>query len=613
MSPRSHLLHALALGFALAATVWDGAPTAFWAAAVAAVAGAYIDTALVARRRKFDEPAPIAVDEAPAAAPEPEPEPEPATVDLAPALRDLADKLSSGDLTARLSALDGADEAATSALNAALASLNAAVDESLALADIAAEGDLTARVTGAYEGHCRVLAEALNGLLDGLSQLAGALRQAVDDNDTRSARMAEVAASLNARSREQVTAFEALEADFADIRGGLDRVSAGAAESGEAIEATVNAAAIGRARIAEAVEAISRVEQSSKEIDGVADLISGVSQQSQLLSVNASVEAARAGAAGAGFGIVASEMGTLGARTEEAAQRIAQISKGAAADVAEGARLVAEAVDAIERIDAASTSAATASKQILESTDEELERLAQCRGRMTKKHEDVTANLELAASANMLADELAENAEALRKISSRFLLDDAQIIDAVRRCAAQASAELEQAVDQGEISLEDLFSRTYQEIEGTNPKQFMTPYVPITDRRLSPIVETVFGLNPGVAFGAIMNDDGFLPTHSRKFSKPQGSDPVWNTSNCRNRRFFNDRVGLACGKSTAPHLLQVYRRDMGGGVFVTMKDASAPIIVKGRHWGGFRIGYRSAQDEATAGAPGRGATATPRR
>ena len=67
---------------------------------------------------------------------------------------------------------------------------------------------------------------------------------------------------------------------------------------------------------------------------------------------------------------------------------------------------------------------------------------------------------------------------------------------------------------------------------------------------------------------------------------------MWNTANCRNRRIFDDRVGLAAGRNTKPFLLQLYRRDMGGGKSVMMKDLSVPITVRGRHWGGFRMGYR---------------------
>ena len=65
-----------------------------------------------------------------------------------------------------------------------------------------------------------------------------------------------------------------------------------------------------------------------------------------------------------------------------------------------------------------------------------------------------------------------------------------------------------------------------------------------------------------------------------------------NTANGRNRRIFNDRVGLRAGQNTKPFLLQSYRRDMGG-IFVAMKDASAPIFVQGRHWGGLRLAYKA--------------------
>jgi methyl-accepting chemotaxis protein len=55
---------------------------------------------------------------------------------------------------------------------------------------------------------------------------------------------------------------------------------------------------------------------------------------------------------------------------------------------------------------------------------------------------------------------------------------------------------------------------------------------------------------------------------------------------------FNDRVGLAAGRNTKPFLLQTYRRDMGGGTFALMKDVSAPVTVRGRHWGGLRVAYK---------------------
>src|SRR3546814_6864318 len=110
----------------------------------------------------------------------------------------------------------------------------------------------------------------------------------------------------------------------------------------------------------------------------------------------------------------------------------------------------------------------------------------------------------------------------------------------------------------------------------------------LTDEVLPAIQAPVLDFSERVVFCACVDVNGYLPTHNLKFGQPQGGDPVWNAANCRNRRIFNDRVGLAAGRNTESFLLQTYRRDMGGGNFVMMKDVSAPIVVAGKHWGGVR-------------------------
>ena len=145
----------------------------------------------------------------------------------------------------------------------------------------------------------------------------------------------------------------------------------------------------------------------------------------------------------------------------------------------------------------------------------------------------------------------------------------------------------------GEIGLDALFDRQYRPVPGTDPVQMTTRFVDFTDRVLPAIQEPAVAADDRIAFCAAVDENGYLPTHNRKFSEPQRpGDPAWNTANCRNRRIFNDRVGLAAGRNTEPFLLQTYRRDMGGGQFVLMKDISAPIVVDGRHWGGLRLAIR---------------------
>jgi len=148
------------------------------------------------------------------------------------------------------------------------------------------------------------------------------------------------------------------------------------------------------------------------------------------------------------------------------------------------------------------------------------------------------------------------------------------------------STAFEQAIADGRISKTALFTRRYSAIAGSNPQQVMAPFTDLTDRLLPPIQEATLDMTANVAVCAAVDSDGYLPTHNAKFSHPQSDDPDWNMANCRNRRIFGDRVGPKAGRSTAKFLLQVYRRDMGGGSFALMKDLSAPIVVNGRHWGG---------------------------
>ena len=119
-----------------------------------------------------------------------------------------------------------------------------------------------------------------------------------------------------------------------------------------------------------------------------------------------------------------------------------------------------------------------------------------------------------------------------------------------------------------------------------------TRFLDATDRLFPAIQEPMLSVDPRIVFCAAVDRNGYLPTHNRKFSQPQGNDVAWNTANSRNRRIFNDRVGLAAGRSTQPFLVQTYRRDMGNGQFALMKDVSAPISIRGRHWGGVRVAYK---------------------
>ncbi len=368
-------------------------------------------------------------------------------------------------------------------------------------------------------------------------------------------------------------------------------------------------------RISTLVDGVSGIEQQLRLLDeslgGVKQVsgdIQSVARQTNLLALNATIEAARAGDAGKGFAVVAGEVKLLASQTAEAAgvidSTISEVSKNVhqlidsggkailiADNVNEGVTVINSAVksfsDMATNMQSDTSSIAAASSQSLlqcESMRTSIERAAD---------EMQDANGALDQADKRIKGILAQSEKLIANVAgSGRRVRDSAIIDCVKQAALQVGKIFEDAVKCGEITSTQLFDDQYEPIEGTDPQQFLTGFVRLTDKRVSPILEQIADSDSRIVFCAAVDRNGYLPTHNRKFSHPQKlDDPGWNNSHCRNRRIFNDRTGLACGRNTEPFLLQTYRRDMGNGEFALMYDCSAPIFVDGKHWGGFRMGF----------------------
>jgi methyl-accepting chemotaxis protein len=427
---------------------------------------------------------------------------------------------------------------------------------------------------------------------------------------------------VTVRVKRQAELFEELRAVAGETTAGNERI-AGAARHAQEVAGhatgqmtnsleTVNASLKDIHGLVEGVAGMERqiddLRIAIARVGKVAGGIAAIARQTNLLALNATIEAARAGEAGRGFAVVAGEVKLLAGQTAEATREIeatlgdltAQterlVAEGNAStlraeSVREGTRRIGTVIDmagrAMTELDGEAMRIAEAAQAIEGQCAALTHHVSDLVGSVARSSDNLEGargriNNLLAVSEALIGLTAASGAET----------SDTPLLDAVQDAARRIGAVFEGAVARGDIREADLFDRDYKPVPNTDPQQLTARFTAFTDRVLPEIQEPLLVLDSRIAFCAAVDANGYLPTHNVKFSKPQGPDPVWNAANCRNRRLFNDRTGLAAGRNTKPILLQTYRRDMGGGQFVLMKDASAPIYVNGRHWGGFRMGYR---------------------
>jgi methyl-accepting chemotaxis protein len=355
-------------------------------------------------------------------------------------------------------------------------------------------------------------------------------------------------------------------------------------------------------------ERLEELEGALGEVSTMSRDIQKIARQTNLLALNATIEAARAGEAGKGFAVVATEVKTLARQTADVTDGIDQTVGKLSGSVTD---LISSSTDTLRMADSVNSGVGvineavsvfgraidTVESRVGDISEAASTSMSQCSDVITeidKFFEGISMTSESLRRADERITSLLSNSEELIGFiaDSGFRTGDTPFITLVQEVAGKVAALFTQAVDSGQITLEALFDENYQQIGGSNPVQHMTKFVTLTDKLLPPLQEPVLDFDQRVAFCATVDRNGFLPTHNNKFSQKPSHDPVWNNANCRNRRIFNDRTGLRAGRNTQTFLLQTYRRDMGGGKFVMMKDVSAPVTIKGRHWGGVRIGYR---------------------
>ena len=379
----------------------------------------------------------------------------------------------------------------------------------------------------------------------------------------------------------------------------LENLEAARMTRTELLEADASMATTHR-RLTEFSELVVRLNERSERIIDVVQLIEGVSEQTKLLALNASIEAAHAGEAGKGFAVVAEEVRKLSGNVGEAAEEISRnlgdmlqevelTSQGIqeiTADFQGTSGILGRASEHFGKLvrdfeeNSAQLTGATSAVGSISGTSVEIHQQARDIQSLS-----VTAEGRLQESTRFSGD-MNRATERLLELVSRFRTGTGELESVIQRTYRWRDA-MEARIQELAARGIDVFDQSYRPVPDTNPQKFTTSYAAVFARELQPLFDEA-RRDLGSIYSVALDVNGYLATHHSGVSEPMTGDPQVDVLKSRHQRiYFTVETEKRRARNTEAFLFQTYMRDTGE----ILNDLALPIRIGGRHWGAMVNGF----------------------
>ncbi len=344
-------------------------------------------------------------------------------------LKQLGNRLktfSEGDLTSPFPAIKSGDEIEEMTADAMIMAdhLNVIIHDIGEVLGEMADGNyaVKSKASKCYTGDFKKLYESMRGMRDQMKETLLSIGESSSHVSCGSGDLAKASQSLAEGATEQAGAVEELHATISDITVTMEKSAQSAEESYSKAQHYADAADSSREEMHRMMEAMGRINEASARIGDIISKIESIAAQTNLLSLNASIEAARAGDSGRGFSVVADQIRELANQSAKAAVDTRELIEGSIKEVAEGNSSAERAAHAIESVVDGIKQIAEFSRNLKNMVEDQTEAVRQAEVGVDQISEVVQVNAATAQQASATSEELSAQATILDELVGRFVL-----------------------------------------------------------------------------------------------------------------------------------------------------------------------------------------------
>lgn len=309
--------------------------------------------------------------------------------------------LSDGDLTDEVILSESDDETGilTDALSKTVVSLKKYIQDIDSCLSTLAGGDYTVQVPDNFRGDFVSIRDALSNITEALNHTMNRMNQS-------SVEVSDCARQLLEGSREQAVILKDMEENMAAITSSIEQNRGNVQEMEECADMAGQKTSMGSSNMENMLEAMSQIHATVEEISKISLLIEDISKQTNILSLNASIEAGRAGKAGKGFAVVAGEIGSLSGQTAEALQQTGELIERSTETIRTGLAVARQTAEAFREIEELTKQYQKISLRIAETVRQQTEAVADANDRLETLQSIAGKNDSMAAESMSQAEGL---------------------------------------------------------------------------------------------------------------------------------------------------------------------------------------------------------------